>query len=446
MNIQTAVFLLFSYVCELLIFLFYSRSFLQEKISIQKIYVITSITYFVMFIFSLFDKAAINTILYIVFNALLFAFFFDGRWYKAFLHTLILTFLMGTSEFLTLILLQRYTLDYYNETYILQNRIIYALISKLIFFIVVFLVSRLFGKKTKFHEITKHFSLRLYIVPFISLFMMLIVIMVWTNDFSIIANLPTTLFIPIITILTILLNILVYWDEYNRIKRASEKQSLILRLQHETDMCNYYQKLLQETEYRSALIHDIKNHLQSIQSLVEMGDTNSTREYINNLLESPALSQFSKRSDNDLLNALLSRYEEECNKLKISFDTDIRSKTISFLSNEDITTLFGNMMDNAIEAAKETSNPFIDLIIESRLEDAFTLIKLRNSYNGQPLKYDSSGMIVTSKGDNKNHGFGLKSIQSVINKYDGDMHYIEDEDTKVFTMIFSLKNLGDSEI
>ena len=107
MNIQTAVFLLFSYVCELLIFLFYSRSFLQEKISIQKIYVITSITYFVMFIFSLFDKAAINTILYIVFNALLFAFFFDGRWYKAFLHTLILTFLMGTSEFLTLILLQR---------------------------------------------------------------------------------------------------------------------------------------------------------------------------------------------------------------------------------------------------------------------------------------------------------------------------------------------------
>ncbi len=157
MNIQTAVFLLFSYVCELLIFLFYSRSFLQEKISIRKIYVITSITYFVMFIFSLFDKAAINTILYIVFNALLFAFFFDGRWYKAFLHTLILTFLMGTSEFLTLILLQRYTLDYYNETYILQNRIIYALISKLIFFIVVFLVSRLFEKKPSFMRLLNIF-------------------------------------------------------------------------------------------------------------------------------------------------------------------------------------------------------------------------------------------------------------------------------------------------
>lgn len=446
MSIQTAAFLLFSYVCEFFIFLFYSKSFLSEKISIQRIYVITSIAYFVMFIFSLLDQAAINTFLYIAFNALMFDFFFDSRWYMAFLHTLNLTFLMGVSEFLALILLQRYTLDYYNETYILQNRIIYALISKLIFFIVVVIISRLFGNRSKNREITNKFSLRLYIVPFISLFMMLTVIMVWTNDFSIISNLPTTLFIPIITILTILLNILVYWDEYNRIKRASEKQSLILRLQHETDMCNYYQKLLQETECRSSLIHDIKKHLQSIQSLVEMGDTNSTREYINNLLESPALSQFSKRSDNDLLNALLSRYEEECNKLKISFDTDIRSKTISFLSNEDITTLFGNMMDNAIEAAKETSNPFIDLIIESRLEDAFTLIKLRNSYNGQPLKYDSNGMIVTIKGDNKNHGFGLKSIQSVINKYDGDMHYIEDEDTKVFTMIISLKNLGDSEI
>ena len=209
MNIQTAVFLLFSYVCEFFIFLFYSRSFLRKKIPSQRIYVITSIAYFVMFIFSLLDQAAINTFLYIVFNALIFAFFFDGRWYMAFLHTLNLTFIMGVSEFLTLILLQRYTLDYYNETYILQNRIIYALISKLIFFIVVVIISRLFGNRSKNREITNQFSLRLYIVPFISLFMMLTVIMVWTSDFSIIANLPTTLFIPIITILTSFINIII---------------------------------------------------------------------------------------------------------------------------------------------------------------------------------------------------------------------------------------------
>ena len=440
MNIQTASFLFLSYICELIVFLLYCRSLLTERYSSSKNLVISSIGYLTMFLFSLIDNPAINTSLYIVLDFLFILALYNCIWYKAILHTLTLTFLMGISEFLTLILLQRYTTDYYNEAYTLQNRVIYAIISKLMLFAFVVFIAKVFGKKTNSYQIAKQLPIRLFIVPFISLVLFLVIILIWTNDFSILSSLSTELFIPIITILILSLNILVFWDEYHRIKIYAETQSLQLRLQHETDMCRYYQELLQESEYRSILIHDTKNHLQSILSLVETGDLTSVSRYVNSLLSSPALTQRSKRSDNDLLNAILLRYQEECKKQNISFDSDIRSKTVSSLSNEEITTLFGNLMDNAIEASTKTNDPFIDLIIEPRLDDSFTIIKLRNSYDGAPISFDTHGHPKTSKPLPANHGFGMKSIQTVIEKHNGDMHYTIDEENKIFTLSISLTN------
>ena len=65
--------------------------------------------------------------------------------------------------------------------------------------------------------------------------------------------------------------------------------------------------------------------------------------------------------DNDLLNALLCRYQKICLTKKIALHIDIRSKCIDFVTYDDLSVLFGNLMDNAVESAEKTVNPFIEL-------------------------------------------------------------------------------------
>jgi len=442
MNTQTIIFLLFSYISELLIFIFYCYSFTTAKYTFRKILLISFCSYLGMFFLSLIDNPMINVPLYATVNLVLLFFLFNSSALHSIVHTIILTFVMVLTEFLTLILLQRYTIDYYNELYTLQNRIFFAIISKLMFFTFTFFIARTFGMQTKTLSISKRIPLRIYLVPMLSFLLVFLVLLAWSRNFSFVNSLPAGLFIPIITILIMLLNILVFWDEFNRIKRITENHSLQLQLQRESDMRDYYKNLIRESEYRSTLIHDIKNHLHSIQSLASAGNVKEINSYINNLLGTPALSQSIHRSDCELLNSILSRYSYECRCKNISFDTDIRKNTIDFLPAEDMTTLFCNMLDNAIEANEKIEshdNLFIDMIIEPRMDNAFTIIKLRNSFDGKELLINPKGSIQTAKSNKENHGFGTKSMISVVNKYEGNIDFEPDYIKKIFTLIITLK-------
>ena len=114
----------------------------------------------------------------------------------------------------------------------------------------------------------------------------------------------------------------------------------------------------------------------------------------------------------------------------ITFITDIRSKTVSFISPDDCTSLFCNLLDNAYEAACKTDDGHITLKICSDTSDKLTImVNVVNSCNGNP--FDSHGKLKTSKKDTISHGYGLKSIERVVNKYNGfiDMYYDENDST-----------------
>lgn len=86
----------------------------------------------------------------------------------------------------------------------------------------------------------------------------------------------------------------------------------------------------------------------------------------------------------------------------------------------DLSALFGNALDNAIEGVKKLDDPEKRLIhLSVARQKGFLRIRAENCYaGGLDL---NAGMPATTKQDKRCHGFGLKSIQAIAAKYGGSM-------------------------
>mgnify|MGYP000158171460 FL=1 len=167
------------------------------------------------------------------------------------------------------------------------------------------------------------------------------------------------------------------------------------------DSVEYYKALVSQDEKQKVLIHDIKKHLNAIASLNEQHDSEKIAAYLTHVLGSSELKHSVRVCDNDLLNALLCRYQKICLTQNIALHIDIRSKCIDFVTYDDLSVLFGNLMDNAVESAEKTVNPFIELNVFQKEKNNMTIITLIDSCRVNPI--DKNGNLLPTK--NRIHSF-----------------------------------------
>jgi two-component system sensor histidine kinase AgrC len=75
-----------------------------------------------------------------------------------------------------------------------------------------------------------------------------------------------------------------------------------------------------------------------------------------------------------------------------------------------LTSLFCNLLDNALESADNIPDSFIELTVEKKENSPFIIIILINSCRSTPV-YDQDGLPVSHKANKGRHGFGIKSIK-----------------------------------
>ena len=117
----------------------------------------------------------------------------------------------------------------------------------------------------------------------------------------------------------------------------------------------------------------------------------------------------------------------------IEFNLEIGAVDLSFMEPIEVTTVFGNLLDNAIEACDMVpNNRFIDMKLDKYNE--FIVINITN--RTMPIEKWYLGKPVSRKG--KNHGIGLLNVENIIKKYDGSM--VLEEVNKKFSckIIFNL--------
>ena len=113
---------------------------------------------------------------------------------------------------------------------------------------------------------------------------------------------------------------------------------------------------------------------------------------------------------------------------------------MSFIAGNDLNSMLSNLLDNAVEAAKDSDGAFIRFT--TRKEKNFVILSVVNSTYAVPKSQGEK--LITTKKDKAIHGYGLKSIEKSAKKYAGicDWNYNESDKTFHFNIIFNNINIS----
>ena len=241
-------------------------------------------------------------------------------------------------------------------------------------------------------------------------------------------------------LLLLAINMFTFYMQQIIVRKNNENARLLLELQRESDNVQYYNSLKDNYNKQRILIHDIKEHLNTISALNDGSHTKEISDYISELSDSDALKRSRTYCRNPIFNAILSRYAEICESERISFAADIRYRTLEYFSANDYASLFGNLLDNAVAAASGTPHAFIDCNVSLIQNGNADLITVTNSCSNNPIASD--GTLHTTKADTINHGLGTLSIKRIIDSYDGIMKYSYDEKDHYFKYTILIQHPG----
>lgn len=424
----------FSFLIEGIVFWNYVSILFVPKYSTKIRFVYLSLGFFILFLFSLHNIFLLNCILYITVCFLYLTLFYQTKWYYALFHSTLFEVLTAVCELPAYSILSTFLTSANLRAADFHLKLLFAVISKTLFFAVMSALLLWLKKRQKpFLQYDKSVFFTI-LIPFIAQIIVLILFAVCDSP-SMTAT--QNRLITINAFFLLIVNLLIFGlNQFNQ-KKHLEFTEMQIQLQKEHDSAEYYKMLIAQNENQRILIHDMKKHLQSIALLNEDNQNEKIRAYINQLMQSSDLLEFSKICDHKILNNILCRYKKVCNDLHIAFHADIRSNTTTFLSDSDVTSLFCNMLDNAVEASNHIKDSYIEITAAQRKHTPFVIITIINSCAGNP--FSPNGELVSSKQNPQAHGFGIKSIEKIIHNYNGNIQMYYDEETSTFHTIIMLK-------
>ena len=192
-------------------------------------------------------------------------------------------------------------------------------------------------------------------------------------------------------------------------QREADALRNMLHLQYE----NY--KMRQESiDLINRKYHDLKHQIAILRS-----ETPSSRTQILDQMEQEIKSyEANNDTGNKVLDTVLTGKSLTCSAQNIQLTCVADGTALNFMDVMDISNLFGNALDNAIESVSKLSDPQRRLIhLSVSRQKGFAAIRIENCYEGA-LKFEK-GLPLTTKADGRYHGFGLKSIQATARKYGG---------------------------
>lgn len=171
--------------------------------------------------------------------------------------------------------------------------------------------------------------------------------------------------------------------------------------------------------------HDLKHQLVALRAEL---DENKRNKWIDNLEKELSGYKPKRLTGNSVLDALIDSKNLRIEKHKIKFTIVADGSLLNDMHVTDICTIFGNALDNAIEAVamiKAEEKRIIHFTLSKKKN--FIYIEIFNYFDIRPDFKE--GKIFTIKNDIKNHGFGLKSITYSVDKYNGKVSYDIGEDS-----------------
>ena len=198
------------------------------------------------------------------------------------------------------------------------------------------------------------------------------------------------------------------------------KNTMFLREQEQKDKMQiaqlqqqfaYYQEKLKDEEKVRSVYHDMKNHLLVLES---SQGTEATRQMAQELRSQIADYENYIHTGNDFLDIIIRDKAEKAREKHIDFSAFIDFGGIDFIEPLDISTLFGNGIDNAIEACEKLPDEQRVILVKAGQVQNFVSILIENNCADE-IHADGH----TTKADKFLHGFGISNMKKAAEKYGG---------------------------
>lgn len=419
------LFLVFTYTIEAIVFYFYCKSIYKPKKNNFISFVTTLILYMATMIIYRYviNVEMINALIIIIINILIIKIAFLGSFKSSVFHSIVLCILRFISEFIATYLLA-ITYNSSSQTILNDYFEIGVILCSVLYFLFSRIVVKFSLKETQSGSWGKWVLLS--VLPICSIFIILVFRM-FTNNL-VLSIKQSVICISSIAFLLIV-NIVVY-AIYEQAEKDNQKLIELELIEQKNNINMQYLELLEKkNETMNIMAHDYKNNILTIAS---MSESNEIKEYVNNMIGEISKHNRIAKTKNRLLDVILSKYSDICDNKNIKFETDIMTDNLSFINSYDISSLFNNILDNAVEAALMSSEKYIHLEITNSL-NAYHKIIVENSCDIKPNS--DKGILITSKKEKETHGFGTKSIRNIVSKYNGELQWEYIDELKVFKLV-----------
>jgi len=282
-------------------------------------------------------------------------------------------------------------------------------------FVYVYMIMKKKVSKEKLNLLNNRYYFLVGTILFLTVTVIVMVIWMYGNikieDESVNNNLVIlTLCVSLISIVSIALTGRI-------IKDMDEKNKNDLELQHMKMEHTYFADVNSVLEEIRILKHDMRGELAIIHGYNELNQRDKIRMHIEKKLcemDIQLLPQIDK--DNIITSFLNFKLKEAMSQdIDVHIQSSLTEENEIYIDKEDICRILNNIINNAIEACNECKEKYIKINID--MLGSCIIIKSENPFNGKLKK--EGNRILTVKKDKTKHGYGLKSIRNIAEKYGG---------------------------
>lgn len=206
--------------------------------------------------------------------------------------------------------------------------------------------------------------------------------------------------------------------------------SLNLQLEHAAMNLNNMRTMqTQAITYR----HDLRHHCTYLQALASAGDLEKITDYLNTI-QSDIEAIIPKRfCANELVNLVLSTYDTKATEKNISLNIQASVPKDLPVSDTKLCAILSNALENALYATEQETEKSIQVQLAEH--NSTLLIQISNPFTGT-VTYEN-GIPCSSK---DNHGFGTKSIATIVDSYNGQYEFIAENQAFTVRVLLPLNN------
>lgn len=221
-----------------------------------------------------------------------------------------------------------------------------------------------------------------------------------------------------------------------RVRRELEAVQSALRTQYQQ-----YQLSRESIDLINRKYHDLKHQITVLRA---EPDSAKRSAFLDQMEEEIRVYEAQNKTGNQVLDTILTSKSLYCARNGISLTCVADGSLLDFMEPMDLSAVFGNALDNAIECEEgipDREKRLIHVTVSAR--QGFVLVRFENYCEGS-LRF-AGGLPVTTKADTDYHGYGLKSIQFVAKKYGGNISARMEKQWFVLQLLLPHPNTGSAE-